>query len=132
MANSLLCHAPLKNEDGYTLIELITVCAIISVLACIALFPLAPIKGRAFDARAKADLRNALNSQEAAFVDNETYIACANSAACEAALPGYVVSDGVEVVVTTPSANVIHAEARHPRGSVVWEFDSAIGMIVEQ
>ena len=48
----------MKHENGYTLIEILIVVAIISVLAAAALPQFYPFKTRAYDADAKANLHN--------------------------------------------------------------------------
>jgi len=48
----------MKRDDGYTLIEILIVVAIISVLAAAALPQFYPFKTRAYDADAKANLHN--------------------------------------------------------------------------
>ena len=65
----------LKNRQGFTLIELLIVVVIIGILAAIAIPRFASTKGKAFDAAAKTDLRNAMTAQEAYYADNQTYAA---------------------------------------------------------
>jgi len=67
-----------KNNKGFTLIELLIVVVIIGILAAIAIPRFAATKGKAFDAAAKTDLRNAMTAQEAYFSDWQTYTAHAN------------------------------------------------------
>lgn len=65
----------LKNRQGFTLIELLIVVVIIGILAAIAIPRFASTKGKAFDAAAKTDLRNAMTAQEAYYADEQTYAA---------------------------------------------------------
>jgi prepilin-type N-terminal cleavage/methylation domain-containing protein len=67
-----------KNNKGFTLIELLIVVVIIGILAAIAIPRFAATKGKAFDAAAKTDLRNAMTAQEAYFSDFQTYGAIAD------------------------------------------------------
>jgi prepilin-type N-terminal cleavage/methylation domain-containing protein len=120
------------DESGFTIIELITVTAIVGILALIALFPLAPLKGGAFDSMAKTDLRTLVTAEEALFAATEAYAVCANTAACEAALPGFVASGDVEVAAAVPAPGTVLLTAQHPKGRTVWVFDSAVGTIVAQ
>ena len=62
-----------KNEKGFTLIELMIVIAIIGILAAIAIPQFSAYRTRSYNSAAQADLRNAATSQEAYFVDNQSY-----------------------------------------------------------
>jgi prepilin-type N-terminal cleavage/methylation domain-containing protein len=63
----------MKKNEGFTLIELMIVIAIIGILAAIAIPQFSAYRVRSFNAAAKADLRNAATAQEAYFADNQTY-----------------------------------------------------------
>ena len=62
-----------KNNQGFTLIELLIVVVIIGILAAIAIPRFSSTKGKAFDAAAKTDLRNAMTAQEAYYSDFQLY-----------------------------------------------------------
>ena len=62
-----------KNNQGFTLIELLIVVVIIGILAAIAIPRFSATKGKAFDAAAKTDLRNAMTAQEAYYSDFQLY-----------------------------------------------------------
>ena len=62
-----------KKNEGFTLIELMIVIAIIGILAAIAIPQFSAYRTRSFNAAANADLRNAATAQEAYYVDKNTY-----------------------------------------------------------
>jgi prepilin-type N-terminal cleavage/methylation domain-containing protein len=63
----------LRAEGGFTLIELLVVIAIIGILAAIAIPQFAAYRRRGFDSDAKSAVKNMATSQEAYFVDKNTY-----------------------------------------------------------
>ena len=63
----MLLSRGIKKEDGFTLIEILVVIAVISVLAAIAVMQYQKFTVRAFDTAAKSDLRNAMIALEAYF-----------------------------------------------------------------
>lgn len=121
----------MRKEKGFTLIELLVVVAIIGILAAIAIPQFAEYRKRAFDSQAVSDLRNAATAEEAVFVDTDAYVACADGAACQAALPGYRWSnqdaDATKSVVIAMTAEdpgvAFTGHSSHPNGNNVAGFD---------
>jgi prepilin-type N-terminal cleavage/methylation domain-containing protein len=106
-----------SNEKGFTLIELMIVIAIIGILAAIAIPNFVSYRQRSYNSSAQSDLKNAMTTQEAYFVDNSIY---ANSIAKMTAA-GFKQSSNVTFAVNgTASATGYTMTAFHTSGNTTW------------
>jgi len=86
----------MRKNEGFTLIELMIVIAIIGILAAIAIPQFSAYRTRSYNAAAEADLRNAATAQEAYYVDKQTYVA-APQTNLTGSTYGFYTSQGVTV-----------------------------------
>ena len=63
----------MKDQDGFTLIELMVVVLIIAILIAIAIPTFLGLRQRAQDRAAQSDLRNGLTAAKTFYTDNESY-----------------------------------------------------------
>lgn len=113
-----------STENGWTLLEIVVVAGIIASLCVLGLPTLAAYKASSFDSRAKNDLVAAAIAQETYYIDWFSYSGCADVATCDAVLPEFEPSDGVEIGVTTITNNHFVMTARHPKGSITFTWNS--------
>ena len=133
MALSQLCSRRTNSGSaGFTLVELLTVVAIIGILGKISMMVFINYRTRTYDTSAKEDLRNIITFQEAHYSDNEEYVPCATTAACQSVLPNFRASSGVQLRVNVMAGTRFVATALHDNGTTTWRYDSAQGTIAAQ
>jgi type IV pilus assembly protein PilA len=116
-----------KKNEGFTLIELMIVIAIIGILAAIAIPQFAAYRARSFNSAAQSDLRNAATAQEAYFVDNSTY--ASGTGNLTGSTYGLFLSDGVVFVINSATGDFYNMTARHPRGTATYSIRGPGGTI---
>ncbi|MFQ5683380.1 MAG: type IV pilin protein [Candidatus Binatia bacterium] len=69
MIHKLILH----DEVGFTLIEMLTIVAIMGILLGIAVPQFVAYRKKSYEAQVKSDLRNAAAAEEAYFADKDAY-----------------------------------------------------------
>ena len=70
----------LRNDEGFTLVELMVVVLIIAILMAIAIPTFLGARQKAQDRAAQSDLRNGLTAAKVFYVDGESYMSTNNAA----------------------------------------------------
>ena len=118
-----------KNQEGFTLIELMIVIAIIGILAAIAIPQFSAYRTRSFNSAAAADIRNAATAQEAYFVDNQGY--CATVDTLTGATYGLFLSENVTLTVTAATTSGYTMTAAHSSGDATWSLTGPGGSLTK-
>ncbi len=118
-----------KNEEGFTLIELMIVIAIIGILAAIAIPQFSAYRTRSFNSAAAADIRNAATAQEAYFVDNQFY--STGQGDLVGATYGLYLSDNVTLSVTAATTSGYTMTSSHSSGDATWTLSGPGGSLTK-
>ncbi|MFB0532541.1 MAG: type IV pilin protein [Desulfatiglandales bacterium] len=116
----------MKNQKGFTLIELMIVIAIIGILAAIAIPQFSAYRRRAYNSAALSDLKNFTTAQEAYYVDNATY--CSSPAVLVSGFGAYT-SDKVSILINTANANTYNMISYHSSGDKTYFISGPGGSI---
>ena len=124
----LLTLNKMKNQKGFTLIELMIVIAIIGILASIATPQFSAYRQRSYGAAAQSDLKNFTLAQEAYYVDYETYTGTPSNLV---GTYGAYTSDKVTLSIVAASTDTIGyvMRARHSSGDATYSISGPGGTI---
>jgi type IV pilus assembly protein PilA len=116
-----------KRLEGFTLIEVMIVVAIIAILAAIAIPQLSVHRTRSYNTAAVSDLKNAAVAQEAYYVDNRQYT---NSITSLTTTPYNLgISQGVHLGVSSASDEAYLMTAYHSAGNITYTLSGPGGAI---
>ena len=116
----------MKEQEGFTLIELMIVIAIIGILAAIAIPQFSAYRKRAYNSAAQSDLKNFATAQEAYFVDEQTYC---NTESTLVNSFGAFTSENVTVTIGGADADSYNMTAYHSSGDVTYTIKGPGGVI---
>jgi prepilin-type N-terminal cleavage/methylation domain-containing protein len=122
----------LRPSGGVTLIELLTVVAIIGILTAVAIPQFIAYRQRGYDARATSDLRNAGAAEEAYFTGTGAYVTCSDDQ-CESVLPEFDLSPTVTITMVADNGAqpTFTGSASSSFGSRAFHYDAASGGVTD-
>ena len=113
------------GEQGFTLLELIVVVAVLGVLVAIALQQFSLYRSRATDAAMRSDLKNAALAMESYYGEFLDYPVSVNALQ----LVGYRRTNGVTLTINVSSPSSFSVTAAMPNGTQPsFTFDSTTGL----
>jgi prepilin-type N-terminal cleavage/methylation domain-containing protein len=116
-----------KRDEGFTLVELMIVIAIIAILAAIAIPQLSVYRTKSYNTAAVSDLKNAAIAQEAYYVDNRLYT---NSITNLTTNPYDLhISQGVNLAVSSANNEAYLMTAYHSAGNKTYTLSGPGGSI---
>ena len=120
-----------RDDEGFTLIELMVVVLIIAILIAIAIPTFLGARSRAQDRAAQSSLRNSLTAAKTLYTDNEDYTT-ATAAALGAVEPSLTFQTSAstgqtQVYVNSPNDHYIVMSAYAKSGTCFWLSDDTQG-----
>ena len=118
----------LSKKEGFTLVELLIVVAIIGILAAIAIPQFAAYREKAYCSAIKSDLANLAISEEAYFTDNNLYVITGDGTN----VTGFAATPNVTLALGSPTGATVDwsATGTHPNcnaGGTTYTWNSANG-----
>ena len=120
------------NENGFTLVELLVVVAIIGILAAVAIPQFNKYRMKAYNSAAVEDLRNLISAEEAYYSDHIEYYqyTCNNGSVTSSNNLGFVCSKNVVLTTSLLNSNTRWTgSAFNSKGDTTYTYDSNISKI---
>lgn len=113
-----------KNQEGFTLIELMIVIAIIGILAAIAIPNFISYRRRSYNTAANADIKNLYTAAQAYYTDNPA----GEPVLADLTAYGFRQTTDVTVDITAATQSNFAATTAHASGDVTYSiaYDGAI------
>lgn len=128
MKNAPRVSHPNQIPQGFTLIEILIVIAIIGILTAIAIPQLSAYRTRGYNKSAVADLKNVAIAQEAYYTEGQTY--CSTLSVLRATPYNFFITPGVTVSIDSADSTAYTVTAAHSSGDVTYTLSGPGGLIV--
>ena len=116
----------LRQNEGFTLLELLVVIAVMGVLAAIVSQQFMIYRSRAIDTQMRSDLKSAAMAMESYFADFQSY----PNSVVGINTVGFRQSSGVTMTINVTSPSSFTLTASKPSGTQAsYTFDSSTGLI---
>ena len=116
----------LQQNDGFTLLELLVVIAVMGVLAAIVTQQFMIYRSRAIDAQMRSALKSAAMAMESYFADFQSY----PTSVVGISTVGFRQTSGVTMTINVTSPSSFTLTASKPSGTQAsYTFDSSTGLI---
>jgi len=116
-----------RRDEGFTLIELMIVVAIVAILAAIAIPQLSVYRTKSYNTAAISDLKNAAIAQEAYYVDNRRYTS--NIGNLTSSPYNFYNSQGINMAVSSATNEAYLMTAYHSAGNKTYTLSGPGGSI---
>jgi prepilin-type N-terminal cleavage/methylation domain-containing protein len=116
----------LQQSEGFTLLELLVVIAVMGVLAAIVIQQFMIYRSRAIDVQMRSDLKSAAMAMESYFADFQSY----PTSVTGISTVGFRRTSGVTLTINVTSPTTFVLTASKPSGTQAnFTFDSSTGLI---